>query len=181
MEPGDKKTSLVKIGVVLVVASYILLAPTFLSLAAGLTGNAWLWYRLAAVSYVVSWILLIAGLLVAGPGVVRSARLSVARLLRRKATDSVVPSGDGPAGVQRSQAIPPDWRLSAKVGTVAGFLAAVVCMVLCWWASMLPAPTSVSLSLAFRPWWRLSNWVLAMLAFGGAGSVAWAVAASRPR
>ena len=100
MEPRGKRKSLVKIGVMLVVASYILLAPTFLSLAAGLTGKAWLWYRLAAASYVASWILLIAGLLVAGPGVVRSARLSVAKLFRRKATDSTEPSGDSPSGVQ---------------------------------------------------------------------------------
>jgi len=40
------------------------------------------------------------------------------------------------------------WFFGATVFCTIGWLA------LCWWVSTLPAVTDVSLSLAFRPWWR---------------------------
>ena len=81
-----KKTSTLNIGFVLVIASYILWAPMFVFVTLALGGKAWLWCSLATASYVLSWILLITGFLLAGPDVARSGHRWVAKLLKPKAT-----------------------------------------------------------------------------------------------
>jgi hypothetical protein len=48
--------------------------------------------------------------------------------------------------------------ISLRLGVIWFCATPVVCtlgwLALCWWVSTLPAVTDVSLSLAFRPWWR---------------------------
>jgi len=80
-----KKTSILNIGSILVIASYILWAPMFLFVTLALGGKAWLWCSLATVSYIVSWILLITGFLLAGPDAARSGHRWVVKLFRQKA------------------------------------------------------------------------------------------------
>ncbi|GJQ57272.1 MAG: hypothetical protein D8M57_18015 [Candidatus Scalindua sp. AMX11] len=82
----QRKRLLLKIGFILVVVSYILWAPTFLFVTLALGGKVWLWYQLATASYVASWILLIAGFLLAGPDAARSGRRWIMKLFRQKTT-----------------------------------------------------------------------------------------------
>ncbi|MDR4503998.1 MAG: hypothetical protein MRK01_04285 [Candidatus Scalindua sp.] len=83
-EKKQKKRSLLKIGFMLVLVSYMLWAPTFLFVVMSFSGKAWLWCLLATVSYTLSWILLVAGFLLAGPDAARSGRRWIARLLGQK-------------------------------------------------------------------------------------------------
>ncbi len=55
------------------------------------------------------------------------------------------------------------------VGSLAGLVAAMLAFGMCFWASLWPAATDASLTWSFRPWWRLSNWVLAGAAFMSIG------------
>ena len=78
----DKKTSMLNLGFMLVIASYILWAPMFLFVALALGDKSWFWCSLATASYVVSWILLITGFLLAGPDAARSGHRWIVKLFR---------------------------------------------------------------------------------------------------
>lgn len=81
----NKNKSLFKIGFILIVFSYLFLVPAFLFAALGFGHTeAWLWYYLAAASYVMSWILFIAGFLMAGREAVRSGRYWILKIFRGK-------------------------------------------------------------------------------------------------
>ena len=100
-----QKTPVFGIGVILVAASYLLLAPTFLFAALGLAGKAWLWCRLAGATYVLSWMMFLGGIALAGPDAIQSGRLWLRRLLTRKttsnpATDGAAPAEDTPPDAQ---------------------------------------------------------------------------------
>lgn len=79
---------LVRIGFVLVALSYALLAPTFVFVALGLHHKAWLWYRLAAATYVLNWLLFVTGFLLAGHHVARSGHSWLLDRFRRKREQS---------------------------------------------------------------------------------------------
>ncbi len=66
------------------------------------------------------------------------------------------------------------------LGASAGVIGAVLVFGMCLWASTLPAVTQVSLTWSFRPWYRSSNWLAALIAFAFVGVVAGALAALRP-
>jgi hypothetical protein len=74
----------------------------------------------------------------------------------------------------------PNFNKGVVVGLVAGFVAAMLVFGLCFWTSTLEAVTPVSLSMSFRPWWRESNWLAALVAFLSAGLVFGVLAALRP-
>ena len=68
------------------------------------------------------------------------------------------------------------WWKGAKVGLLVGIPGAVLSFALLCFIASEPAPTLVSLSLAFRPWW--SNWWPALIVglvlfvvFGVAGAI----------
>ncbi len=84
-EIGRKKALQIKIGLVLVVISYVILVPAVLFLTFGLTGKSRFWCRLAGpTTYVLSWILFIAGILMAGSAAIRSSRSRFIGLFKRK-------------------------------------------------------------------------------------------------
>jgi ABC-type antimicrobial peptide transport system permease subunit len=66
------------------------------------------------------------------------------------------------------------------VGVVAGFIAATLVFSVCCWGATLPAISEVSLTWAVRPWWRPSNWLVALYAFAFVGFVFGVLAAFRP-
>jgi hypothetical protein len=68
-------------------------------------------------------------------------------------------------------------KRAVVIGAVGGFIAAVIVFSVCVWVSSLQAATEVSLSLAFRPWWRASNWVAGAVAFVIAAAILGARAA----
>ncbi len=74
----------------------------------------------------------------------------------------------------------PNFKKGLAVGLAAGFTSAVLVFGLCYWASTLPAVSDVSLTWAFRPWWRSSNWMAALWAFAFVGVVLGLLAAFRP-
>ncbi|MDR4497247.1 MAG: hypothetical protein MRK02_04875 [Candidatus Scalindua sp.] len=80
----DKKTSMLSIGSILIIASYILWAPMFLFVALALGDKALFWCSLATAAYIVSWILLITGFVLAGPDAARSGHRWVNKLFRKK-------------------------------------------------------------------------------------------------
>jgi hypothetical protein len=75
----------------------------------------------------------------------------------------------------------PDLRTGAKVGLAGGICAGGLMFLACYWMASLPAVTAVSLCYAFRPWWRVSNWGIAFVAFLLAAVGIGIVAACRPR
>jgi hypothetical protein len=75
----------------------------------------------------------------------------------------------------------PNRKRGVVVGLVAGFAAAMLVFVQCFWISTLEAVTPVSLPLSFRPWWRESNWLAALVAFVSAGLVFGILTAFRPK
>jgi membrane protein implicated in regulation of membrane protease activity len=80
----QRKRSMMRIGFILVVLSYVLLAPTFVFIALGLHHKAWFWCRLAAATYVLNWVLFAIGFLLAGHHAVRSGHRWFRDRLRRK-------------------------------------------------------------------------------------------------
>ena len=48
------------------------------------------------------------------------------------------------------------------LGVGAGTLAGSLTFLACYWMASLPAVTVASTSWAFRPWWRLSNWMFSL-------------------
>ncbi len=75
----------------------------------------------------------------------------------------------------------PNVRRGLYAGAVAGAVAFVLCFALCWWSSTLPAVSDASLCWAFRPWWRLSNWVESLVVGAVIGVIAAFLAAFRPQ
>ncbi len=73
--------------------------------------------------------------------------------------------------------LPPDVRYGIRVGLWSGGLAAAATFACCYWVSTWPAMTDTSLTRAFRPWWRLSNFALALAAFAFFGLVMGVLAA----
>ena len=71
-------------------------------------------------------------------------------------------------------------KKSLVVGLIAGLVAAAVVFGLCFWASTWPAVTEGSLTWAYRPWWRSSNWLTALGAFVFMAVVFGVLAAFRP-
>jgi len=74
----------------------------------------------------------------------------------------------------------PKLKSGLILGAASGGLAAVIAFGVCVWVSTQPAITEVSLSLACRPWWRESNWLLALQAFFAVGGPVGVLAAFRP-
>ena len=72
----------------------------------------------------------------------------------------------------------PNIAKGLKAGLIGGGLVGLLWFLVCCWAASWPAPTSVSLSLAFRPWW--GNWPSAIVAFAAGFVVIGALAALRP-
>ena len=77
-----KKPSTLRLGVILVAASYLLMVPTFVFLALAAAGQSPLWRTLAPATYALSWIVFIAGLLLAGVDAVRTSRRWVVGVLK---------------------------------------------------------------------------------------------------
>jgi hypothetical protein len=74
----------------------------------------------------------------------------------------------------------PNLKKGLVVGLIAGLVAAVLIFALCVWASTWPAASEVSLTWSFRPWWRVSNWMAALITFVAIGLVFGVLAAFRP-
>lgn len=74
----------------------------------------------------------------------------------------------------------PNWRRGMKVGVIAGTIAALLMFGLSYLMSQQPAITPGSAALAFRPWWRLSNWIDSAGAFVVTTGIFGLCAAFRP-
>ncbi len=74
----------------------------------------------------------------------------------------------------------PNLKKGVGVGLIAGLVAAALVFGLCFWASTWPAATEASLTWAYRPWWRTSNWLTALAAFLFVAVVFGVLAAFRP-
>ncbi len=74
----------------------------------------------------------------------------------------------------------PNLRRGVVVGLIAGLLAAVSVFGLCFWMSTLPPLWDGDLTWAFRPWWRLDNWLGSLAVFAFVGIPSGVVAAFRP-
>ena len=59
----------------------------------------------------------------------------------------------------------PNAKRGAKAGLICGSIAAAAWFAFCCCVAARPAVTPVSLSLAFRPWWRVTNWLSAFGVF----------------
>ena len=75
----------------------------------------------------------------------------------------------------------PDLRTGVKVGLAAGICAGLLTFLVCYWEASQPAVTLVSLCYSFRPWWRVSNWVSAFVAFLFVAVSIGAIVACRPK
>lgn len=73
--------------------------------------------------------------------------------------------------------MPTGLKRGIRAGLLAGGMAAAGIFGLCAWCSTLPAATDTSLSLAFQPWWRPSNFGAAFIAFVVVGLIAGSLAA----
>ncbi len=67
--------------------------------------------------------------------------------------------------------LPQDIRAGLRFGALAGAAAGLAVFGMCYFMSTMPAITDVSLTWVFRPWWRLSNLVAAIIAFALVGVV----------
>ena len=83
-DDSKKSRSRLTTGAVLIAASYGLMIPGFLFVSLGIAKDSSLWYGLAGSTYILSWILFIAGLLMAGPDAARLARRQVLSIFKRK-------------------------------------------------------------------------------------------------
>jgi hypothetical protein len=83
-ESQHKPVPWLKIGVTLVVISYILWAPILLFLSMGIGAKAWLWCRIAGITYGISWILFIAGFIIAGSEATQLGRSWILEKLKKK-------------------------------------------------------------------------------------------------
>lgn len=81
--PEPKARSRILIGLSLVLGSYLFWAASLLLAGFAVSTKGWAWGRLAVLSYGGSWLLFGAGVLLAGPDVVRSGRRWVVNRLRR--------------------------------------------------------------------------------------------------
>ena len=71
-------------------------------------------------------------------------------------------------------------RKGIKAGLIGGTLAGIIAFLLCCWMASLPAVSPVSSSLAFRPWWRWSNWAVSILFLAVSALSIGIIAALRP-
>jgi hypothetical protein len=69
----------------------------------------------------------------------------------------------------------PRARHIAQVTVVAAVASALVFLIM-WWVSTLPAVSPASVSLAFRPWWKVSNVVVSLCVGTGFSLFCWLVA-----
>ena len=67
-----------------------------------------------------------------------------------------------------------------RLAFCAGVVSAILTMLLCCWIGSFDPITPVSLSLAFRPWWRASNFGFAFLTFSIAFAFVFVRVALRP-
>ena len=74
----------------------------------------------------------------------------------------------------------PNLRKGLVVGLIAGLVAAVSVFGLCFWCSTLTPLWDGDLTWAFRPWWRLDNWLSSLAVFAFVGILSGVVAAFRP-
>jgi hypothetical protein len=74
----------------------------------------------------------------------------------------------------------PNWRKGALFGMTAGLTLASAWMGWMVFVSTLPVVSPVSISVAFSPWWRASNWVSAGFVFVVVGGITMILVAFRP-
>ena len=73
-----------------------------------------------------------------------------------------------------------DLRRGLRAGVIAGAAGFMLWFAVCYGGSTLPAATDVSMCWAFRPWWRLSNWVSSLVVGSVIGMIAGLLTAFRP-
>lgn len=83
-EKKDKRKTLFIVGIILVAANYVLMVPVLLLTSFSIGGKSWIWLKVAAVLYALSWALFGAGFLAAGPHAVRTVRQWLLQWLTRK-------------------------------------------------------------------------------------------------
>ena len=86
----QRKLPLIRIGIALIALSYVCLALTFIFAAIALAGQTGPWYWLGIAAYALSWLLFVAGFIVAGPDTARASHRWLLALFKRKnPTDSI--------------------------------------------------------------------------------------------
>jgi len=75
----------------------------------------------------------------------------------------------------------PSAKKGVKVAAIAGTIAGALSFGASCWMASLPAITDVSICWSFRPWWRLSNWVEALVFGIIVGTIAGLIATFRPQ
>ena len=75
----------------------------------------------------------------------------------------------------------PNLKKGVVVGLIVGLVAGALVFGLFFWASTWPAFDEVSVTWAFRPWWRASNWLATVAAFVFFALVSGVLAAFRPK
>jgi hypothetical protein len=83
MKPPRKK-SMLRLGLTLVVISYLLLIPTAVLGTMGIGGKSWLYGKLSLLCYAINWLFFIVGMVIAGPEAGRLARRWLVGVFRRK-------------------------------------------------------------------------------------------------
>lgn len=94
------------------------------------------------------------------------------------ATGSAGSRSSGRAGVSVAHTTYPNIARGLKAGLIGGGFVGLLWFLVCCWATSWPAPTPVSLSLAFRLWW--GNWLPALIASAVGFVLIGALAALRP-
>ncbi|MDF3129565.1 hypothetical protein P0Y35_10205 [Kiritimatiellaeota bacterium B1221] len=56
-----------------------------------------------------------------------------------------------------------NWNRGLRFGLMSGGITFMIIFAWIGFVSTLPAISEVSMSLAVRPWWRLNNWIIAIL------------------
>jgi len=81
-ETTDKKKLRFWIGVILILINYVFFAASIAFSALALRGTKFPWWFIAAATYVLSWIIFIAGILIAGREAVHYIRVWAVRIFR---------------------------------------------------------------------------------------------------
>ncbi len=81
-EAEDKGKLRFRVGVILIVVNYVLWAASFVFAALALRGTDFPWLRVAATSFVLSWMLFLVGILLAGREAVRYIRAWAVRIFK---------------------------------------------------------------------------------------------------
>ena len=74
----------------------------------------------------------------------------------------------------------PRWQRGIRAGAAAGIGAAAVAFALCLLLAMISGGADLTPAMSFRPWWRLSNWIVSVGAGVSFAVVAGLVAVLRP-